>query len=55
MLGDVQVLTRYCAIEHPYWPPFLMHYASLGVEVVHVCVQNDLDYRAVVDGYSPET
>ena len=54
VLRDVQVLTRYCAIEHPYWPSFLMHYASLGVEVVHVCVQNDLDYQAVVDGYSPD-
>ena len=54
VLRDVQVLTRYCSIEEPYWPSFLQHYASLGVRIVHVCVQNDLDYRAVIDGYSPE-
>lgn len=54
VLRDVQVLTRYCAIERPYWRAFLDHYALLGVEVVHVCVQDELDHRAVVDGYSPD-
>ena len=54
MLRDVQVLTRYCAIESPYWSAFLAHYASLGVEIVHVCVQNEADYCAVADGYAPD-
>ena len=55
VLHDVQVLTRYCAIERPYWSAFLAHYALLGVETVHVCVQREEDYRAVVDGHVPDT
>jgi len=54
LLCGVQVLTRYCAIERPYWCAFLSHYVSLGVEVMHVCVQDERDYREVVDGYMPE-
>jgi hypothetical protein len=54
VLHDVQVLTRYCARESPYWSAFLEHYASLGVKYVHVCVQNEVDYRAVVGGYIPD-
>lgn len=54
VLRDVQVLTRYCAIERPYWPAFLAYYASQGVKIVHVCVQNEVDYRAIDDGYVPD-
>lgn len=54
VLADVQIITRYCAIERPYWNAFLAHYASLGVKVVHVCVQNEADYRDVADGFAPE-
>ena len=46
-LADVQLITRYCGIEAPYWPSFLRHYASLGVECIHVCVQSDSDAKAV--------
>ena len=46
-LADVQLITRYCEIEAPYWPSFLNHYASLGVECIHVCVQCDADVKAV--------
>ena len=46
-LADVQLITRYCGIEAPYWPSFLKHYASLGVECLHVCVQSDVDAKAV--------
>ena len=46
-LADVQLITRYCGIEAPYWPGFLRHYACLGVECIHVCVQNDADAKTV--------
>ncbi|EAU75535.1 hypothetical protein RS9916_38547 [Synechococcus sp. RS9916] len=46
-LADVQLITRYCGIEAPYWPSFLRHYSSLGVECLHVCVQTDADAKAV--------
>ena len=46
-LADVQLITRYCGIEAPYWSSFLRHYASLGVACIHVCVQNDADAQAV--------
>jgi len=53
-LKDIQVLTRYCAIERPYWFAFLTHYASMGVRVVHACVQNDFDYQDIVDADCPD-
>ena len=46
-LADVQLITRYCGIEAPYWPSFLRHYASLGVESIHVCIQSHADAKAV--------
>ncbi len=46
-LAGVQLITRYCGIEAPYWPSFLRHYASLGADQLHVCVQNDADAEAV--------
>ena len=44
-LDGVQVVTRYCAQERPYWHGFLLHYCKLGVRLFHVCVQSDLDER----------
>ena len=52
-LADVQLITRYCGIEAPYWPSFLHHYASLGVEWIHVCVQSDADAKAVESAAMP--
>lgn len=54
-LDGVQLLTRFCAIEQPYWLGFLQHYQRLGVRTVHVCVQHAEDQRllkrfAVPDG-----
>ena len=43
LLRDVQLITRYCCIEQPYWAAFLRHYASLGVRLMHVCVQSEAD------------
>ena len=42
-LAGVQLLTRFCAVEQPYWSSFLGHYRQLGVRCVHVCVQHDAD------------
>ena len=42
-LADVQLLTRFCALEKPYWSSFLAHYQSLGVRMVHACVQSEAD------------
>jgi len=46
-LEDVQLITRYCAIEAPYWPSFLNHYSSLGAKCIHVCVQSTTDALAL--------
>ena len=46
-LAGVQLLTRFCAVEQPYWPSFLEHYHQLGVRRVHVCVQNAMDEALV--------
>lgn len=40
-LECVQVLTRYCEIESPYWQSFLRHYHNLGVTTFHVCLQEE--------------
>lgn len=42
-LKGVQVLTRYCSIEQPYWKAFVRHYASLGAEAIQVCVQREAE------------
>ena len=36
VLKDVQIITRYCATEAPYWHSFVGHYHRLGVSVLHV-------------------
>ena len=46
-LADVQLLTRFCALEKPYWSSFLAHYQSLGVRIVHACVQSEADANFV--------
>ena len=43
VLEGVQVLTRLCEIDLPYWNSFLRHYRSQGVRVVHVCIQLQSD------------
>ncbi len=47
ILRNVTVITRYCAIERPYWLAFLNHYKSLGVMNIHVCVQKKEEYEEV--------
>ena len=44
-LQDVQILTRFCAAEIPYWHAFVEHYKNLGVRNLHVCVENGQDYQ----------
>lgn len=44
-LDGVQLLTRFCGIEQPYWLGFLQHYQRLGVHCVHACVQIPEDQR----------
>ena len=53
VLGNVQLITRYCAIEQPYWRAFLAHYAQMGVRLIHVCVQSDADADAVLNTFKP--
>lgn len=55
ILKGVQILTRYCEIERPYFSAFLEHYASLGVNHIHVCIQNDSDESDLNSFSSPET
>lgn len=40
-LRDVQILTRYCGHEAPYWYSFLKHYHDQGSRVFHICVQQE--------------
>ena len=40
-LKSLQLVTRYCSIERPYWNCFLEYYKSLNVTLIHVCVQTD--------------
>ena len=40
LLDDVQVLTRFCVAEKPYWHAFVAHYQRLGAKRIHACVQN---------------
>ncbi len=47
VLDQVQILTRFCAIEEPYWKGFVRHYQRLGVRRLHVCVQTDADAEIV--------
>ena len=42
-LKDIQILTRFCAAEKPYWPGFLSHYSGMGAEAIHVCVQSETE------------
>ncbi len=44
-LHGVQLLTRYCRIERPYWFSFLEHYRKLGVCKIHACVQSESEAR----------
>ena len=53
-LDGVQVLTRYCATEKPYWYGFLSHYCDLGVKYLNVCVQSEADFDAVVHAPIPD-
>ena len=43
VLKGVQLLTRFCASEQPYWHAFVEHYRRLSVSGIHVCVQTDED------------
>lgn len=52
-LKNVSIITRYCAVEKPYWMGFLNHYRSLGVEHVHVCVQREDEYQELVGLKNP--
>jgi hypothetical protein len=54
ILNGVQILTRYCEVERPYFSAFLEHYASLGVKHIHVCVQSDSDASDLDSLPSPE-
>lgn len=42
-LEGVQLLTRFCASEQPYWHAFVEHYRRMNVSGIHVCVQTDVD------------
>ena len=42
-LQGVQLVTRFCEGEQPYWRAFVQHYRDLGVERIHACVQSDAD------------
>ena len=42
-LVGVQLLTRFCASEQPYWHAFVEHYRRQSVNGIHVCVQTDDD------------
>ncbi|TCD57595.1 hypothetical protein CWE17_07055 [Synechococcus sp. BS56D] len=53
-LADVQLITRFCRIEAPYWSSFLNHYSSFGVECIHVCVQSNADAKAVEAAALPD-
>lgn len=53
-LKNVSLITRYCAIEKPYWLGFLNHYSSLGVTRVHVCVQKEAEYKELVSFKGPD-
>lgn len=52
-LEEVQVLTRYCSFERPYWRAFMDHYARLGVEQLQVCVQSALDEQQLIASSPP--
>ena len=53
-LDGVQVVTRYCAQERPYWHGFLLHYCKLGVCIFHVCVQSKDDEDELRDFVLPD-
>ena len=40
-LSSLQIITRYCHIESPYWHAFVSHYAGHGVKLIHACVQTE--------------
>jgi hypothetical protein len=40
-LKNVQLITRFCSVEQPYWHSFLSHHCNLGLGVLHACVQSD--------------
>ena len=40
-LGSLQIITRYCHIESPYWNAFVSYYAGHGVKLIHACVQTE--------------
>ena len=42
-LDGVQLLTRFCSSEQPYWNAFVDHYLRLRVSGIHVCVQSEED------------
>ena len=53
-LREVQVLTRYCFTERPYWNSFLSHYSLLGVSRVDVCVQSEAEQNELLSISTPE-
>ena len=52
-LEEVQVLTRYCSFERPYWQAFMRHYSRLGVCQLQVCVQSALDEQQLIASSPP--
>ncbi len=42
-LDGVQILTRYCFRERPYWSAFVDHHVRSGVKFIHACVQTEDD------------
>lgn len=42
-LEGVQLITRFCEAEQPYWAAFVQHYRGLGVVRIHACVQTEAD------------
>lgn len=53
-LADVQVLTRYCTIERPYWSCFLEHYEGLGVRRLQDCVQSEAEAEELLAMATPD-
>lgn len=54
VLEGVQLLTRYCAMERPYWQGFLQHYRDLGVRCIQVGVQQREEARELESIPVPE-
>jgi len=54
-LDGVQILTRYCSRERPYWDAFVDHYVRSGVKFIHACVQGQDDRRDLLESPFPSS